>query len=81
MAVGPEAQNTDPTGYCAASEVTVTVNVQLCPPTLIAKLAVPAVAGVPVMVYTNAPEPVFTEPAGKEAVSPITPVELTLCAA
>ena len=80
MAVGPEAQNTEPAGYCAASVVTAAVNVQLCPPTLIAKLAVPAVAGVPVMVYTNEPEPVFTEPAAKLAISPVTPVEDILCA-
>ncbi len=46
-----------------------------------AKLAVPLVVGVPVIVYANEPEPTARLPALKVAVSPTTPVELMLWAA
>ena len=59
---------------------TIIVNVQLCPPTEIAKLAVPLEAGVPVMVYVTLPLPLAKVPALKVAVSPVTPVEEMLCA-
>jgi hypothetical protein len=43
---------------------------------LIAKTAVPVLDGVPVIVKVNVPESEVKEPAAKEAVSPVTPVEL-----
>ena len=54
---------------------------QLCPPTVIAKLAVPLVLGVPVMIYTTEPELFVKLPTLTVAVSPTTPVELMLWAA
>jgi hypothetical protein len=45
-----------------------------------AKVAVPLPAGVPVMVYVTLPLPLAKVPALKVAVSPVTPVEETLCA-
>ena len=59
---------------------TVLVKVQVCPPTLNAKLAVPLVAGVPVIVYDKLPAPLAKLPAAKVAVKPVTPVDVTFCA-
>jgi hypothetical protein len=59
--------------------VTVLVRVQACPPILIAKLAVPEVAGVPVILYVTKPSPDTKEPAVSVAVRPVTPVEVTIC--
>ena len=61
-----------------AGGFTVLVNVHDCPPILIAKLAVPALDGVPVMVYDIDPEPVAKDPAVLVAVSPVTPVDVTV---
>ena len=58
---------------------TVLVRVHVFPPMLSAKLAVPLVAGVPVMVYAKLPVPIAKLPAVKVAVRPVTPVELTVC--
>jgi hypothetical protein len=44
---------------------------------LIVKLAVPLVAGVPVMVYVKLPSPLAKVPEGNDAVNPVTPVEIT----
>ena len=60
---------------------TVLVKVQVCPPMFNAKLAVPALAGVPVMVMVKFPEPFAKVPAAHVAVSPVTPVEVKVCAA
>ena len=57
---------------------TVLVKVQVCPPMLNAKLAVPFDAGVPVMVKVKLPAPVAKVPAAHVAVSPVTPVEVTV---
>ncbi len=59
--------------------LTVLVNVQVCPPMLNAKLAVPLVAGVPVILYVNEPAPLAKLPAAKVAVKPVTPVDVTAC--
>ena len=59
---------------------TLTVKVQLWPPIKIVKLAVPFEAGVPVMVNDKLPLPLARVPALRVAVSPVTPVEGTLCA-
>jgi hypothetical protein len=59
---------------------TVSVSVQLCPPKLNAKLAVPLAVGVPVMVYVILPAPEANVPAVRVAVRPVTPVEAILCA-
>jgi hypothetical protein len=59
---------------------TVLVKVQVCPPMLSAKLAVPALAGVPVMVMVKFPEPFANVPAAHVAVRPVTPVEVKVCA-
>jgi hypothetical protein len=48
---------------------------QLCPPILRLKLAVPLALGVPVMVYVKLPIPVAKLPAVRVAVRPVTPVE------
>ena len=64
-----------------AGRLTVLVNVQVCPPMLRAKLAVPLVAGVPVIVYVKLPTPLAKLPAVKEAVKPVTPVDVMVCAA
>ncbi len=61
-------------------KATVLVKVQVCPPMLKAKLAVPLVAGVPVMVYEMDPDPVAKVPAVLVAVSPVTPVEVMVWA-
>ncbi len=61
-----------------AGRFTVRVNVQVCPPMLNAKLAVPAALGVPVIVYASEPLPLANVPAARVAVRPVTPVELTL---
>jgi len=58
---------------------TVRVNVHVCPPMLIAKLAVPVLHGVPVIVYVNVPLPLAKVPRLKAAVKPVTPVEFTDC--
>ena len=59
-----------------AGGFTVLVKVQVCPPMLSAKLAVPLVAGVPVMVNVKLPAPVAKVPAAHVAVRPVTPVEV-----
>ena len=61
-------------------KATVLVKVQVCPPMLSAKLAVPLLAGVPVIVYVNEPAPLNKVPAAKLAVKPVTPVEVIVCA-
>ena len=63
-----------------AAAATFTVKEHDCPPTVIAKLAVPELAGVPVMVYVTLPAPLARVPAAKVAVRPVTPVEDTFCA-
>ena len=60
-------------------KATVLVRVQVFPPMLSAKLAVPLVAGVPVMVYVKLPAPLAKLPAVNVAVRPVTPVEVTVC--
>ena len=60
---------------------TVLVKVQVCPPMFKAKLAVPALAGVPVMVKVKLPAPVAKVPAAHVAVRPVTPVDVKVCAA
>ena len=62
-----------------ATGKTVLVRVQVCPPRLSAKLAVPAADGVPVMVKLRLPAPLASVPAARVAVRPVTPVEVTLC--
>ena len=57
---------------------TVLVNVQVCPPTLNAKLAVPLVDGIPVIVYVKLPAPLSKVPAARVAVKPVTPVDVML---
>jgi hypothetical protein len=59
--------------------VTDLVRVQARPPILIAKLAVPKVAGVPVILYVTILSPETKEPAVSVAVRPVTPVEVTVC--
>ena len=82
IAVGPEVQNTEFAGYCAAKfTATLTVNEQLCPPMVKAKLAVPLVAGVPEMANESEPEPFAIMPAFNVAVKPVTPVEEIVWAA
>ncbi len=56
------------------------VKVQVCPPILSAKLAVPLEAGVPVIVYVKLPAPLSKVPAASVAVKPVTPVEVMVCA-
>ena len=63
-----------------AGRLTVLVNVQVCPPILRAKLAVPFKAGVPVIVYVKLPAPLSKVPAASVAVKPVTPVEVMVCA-
>ncbi len=55
---------------------TVLFKVQVCPPMINAKLAVPELAGVPVMVKVKFPEPFANVPAAHVAVSPVTPVDV-----
>jgi hypothetical protein len=57
---------------------TVLVNVQVCPPMVKAKLAVPVEAGVPVIVYVKLPAPLNKVPADRVAVNPVTPVDVTV---
>ncbi len=59
---------------------TVLVKVQVCPPTPMVKLAVPLVAGVPVILNVNEPAPLAKLPAESVAVKPVTPVDDTFCA-
>ncbi len=59
---------------------TVLFKVQVCPPMLNAKLAIPELAGVPVMVKVKLPEPFANVPAAHVAVRPVTPVDVTVCA-
>ena len=74
--VGPDAQNTEFTGYCPAKAVcTETVNEHDCPPMVKAKLAVPLVLGVPEITRLNEPDPLAKIPAVKVAVKPVTPVD------
>lgn len=54
---------------------TVTEKLQLCPPKVIAKEAVPADVGVPAIAYVRLPAPLAKVPAAKVAVNPVTPVE------
>jgi hypothetical protein len=63
-----------------AGGFTVLVKVQVCPPMLIAKLAVPLEAGVPVIIYVKLPAPLSKEPEASVAVKPVTPVEVMVCA-
>lgn len=56
-------------------KTTVLVKVQFCPPILKAKLAVPLIAGVPVIVKVNVPAPLSKVPAAIVAVKPVTPVD------
>jgi hypothetical protein len=79
IALAPEAQKTEPGGYCGVAASTVLVSVHDCPPIFNAKLAVPLPPGVPVMVYVKEPAPVANDPATKVAVKPVTPVEVTVC--
>ena len=62
----------------SAFGITVLANKQLCPPKLMAKLAVPGELGVPVMVYVKFPAPVAKVPAESAAVKPVTPVDVTV---
>ena len=55
---------------------TILVKVQVCPPMLKAKLAVPVEAGVPVIVYVKLPAPLSNVPAASVAVKPVTPVDV-----
>ena len=75
-AVAP-AQCTVPAGYwpMTMANPTFTVKEQDCPPTVMAKVAVPLVVGVPVIVYVNEPAPLANEPAESVAVKPVTPDE------
>ena len=59
---------------------TVRESVQLCPPRLKAKLAVPLALGVPVIAYVTVPAPEANVPLVSVAVKPVTPVEEMLCA-
>jgi hypothetical protein len=54
---------------------TVTEKLQVCPPKVIAKAAVPVDVGVPAMAYVRLPAPLANVPAAKVAVRPVTPVE------
>ncbi len=58
---------------------TVLFKVQVCPPMFRAKLAVPALAGVPVIVKVKLPEPFAKVPAAHVAVRPVTPVDVKVC--
>jgi uncharacterized protein (UPF0254 family) len=58
---------------------TVLFRVQVCPPMFKAKLAIPALAGVPVIVKVKLPEPFANVPAAHVAVRPVTPVEVKVC--
>ena len=58
---------------------TVLFNVQVCPPMFKAKLAVPALAGVPVIEKVKFPEPFANVPAAHVAVRPVTPVDVKVC--
>ena len=57
-------------------KATFLVKVQVCPPKLNAKLAVPLEAGVPVIVYVKLPAPLSKVPAARVAVKPVTPVDV-----
>ena len=75
IAVGPFAQKVLLAGYCAASEATLIARLQLWPPIAMANVALPAEAGVPVMVKLNVPAPMAIFPWESAAVNPVTPVE------
>ena len=75
IAVGPFAQKVLLAGYCVANEAMLMLRLQLCPPTVMAKVAVPAEAGVPVMVRLKVPAPMAIFPWESVAVNPVTPVE------
>jgi hypothetical protein len=62
-----------PVDVLAAS--TVTEKLQVCPPKVIEKAAVPVDVAVPAMAYVRLPAPLANVPAAKVAVSPVTPVE------
>ena len=59
---------------------TVLFKVQVCPPMINAKLAVPLAAGVPVIVNVKLPEPFARVPAAHVAVRPVTPVDVKVIA-
>ncbi len=63
-----------------AGGFTVLVKVQVCPPIFKAKLAVPLVAGEPVIVKVKLPAPVARVPAAHVAVRPVTPADVKVCA-
>ena len=69
------AQCTVPAGYWPMAAPTLTVKEQDCPPTVMAKLAVPLVVGVPDIVYVNEPASFTKIPKESVAVKPVTPVE------
>jgi hypothetical protein len=79
-AVAP-AQLTVPAVKVPIAGLTVIFKVHVCPPMFIAKLAVPLALGVPLIVYTNAPAPVASEPAAILAVKPVTSVDAIVWAA
>ena len=60
-------------------KATILARVQVFPPMLKAKLAVPLLDGVPVIVYVKLPAPVTKLPDVNVAVSPVTPVEVIVC--
>ena len=57
---------------------TVLVKVQVWPPMLKTKLAIPELAGVPLIVYVKLPAPEARVLAAQVAVRPLTPVEVTV---
>ncbi len=62
-------------GFVGTVLFTVMFNVQFCPPNEMAKLAVPAVDGVPEMLYVMFPLPFAKFPGCNIAVKPVTPVD------
>ncbi|MNE46104.1 hypothetical protein D3C80_1404250 [compost metagenome] len=64
----------------AAAAATLLVKVQVCPPSVRLKLAVPLAEGVPVMFRVTEPEPLARFPEDRLAVRPVTPVEEIACA-
>ena len=82
IAVGPEAQKTEPAGYWDANTVcTEIVNEHDCPPIVNAKLAVPLVLGVPEIANESEPAPFAKIPEESVAVKPVTSVDEMVCAA
>jgi hypothetical protein len=58
--------------------VTTLVKLQVWPPIERAKVALPVVDGVPVIVYVKVPLPLTKFPGARVAVRPVTPAELIL---